>query len=116
MNKKAQTTDDLVLNHPSNNSGAMSVEAPQAEDAMGVQTLSDGNNPGQFLNPNVQTFVGPSTPRKHNEKPILEVTFTAFPREGELDGVDLLGKLTDMLKELGVLASNISIRKIKKKF
>ena len=96
---------------------AMSVGAPEVDDSPSlVQTQADGTSLSPQLNPNVQTFVSPSTPGKRNEKPILEVTFTAFPDQGNLDGIELLGKLTKLLGMLGVKSSNISIRKINKKF
>jgi len=109
------TTDSDAVTGESDS--AMSVEAPEVDDSPSlVQTQANGTNLSPQLNPNVQTFVSPATPGKRNEKPILEVTFTAFPDQGNLDGIALLGKLTKLLGMLGVKSSNISIRKINKKF
>ena len=122
MDKKAQilNQNDPLSQPAANGEGsAMSVGSPKEADNLNVQTQNfdpSSTNQNSQLNPNVQTFVSPRTPRKKEEKPVLEVTFTAFPKSGELDGVDLLDKLNEMLSAANLQSSNISIRIINKKF
>jgi len=108
--------NDLLNMEPAQTDlGAMSVFAPESEDSVNAVPQNGNMTAVPQLNPNVQTFVSPSTPKKKNEKKVLEVTFTAYPKEGTLDGVDLLGDLTQLLNKLGVKMTNLSIRTIDKK-